>query len=135
MLEHRQAPLIPRRKFYTRLSVYGLISIGSMTLSVLFGMAGYRYYEGFGVVDSFANASMILSGMGPLDPIKTAGGRVFVGFYSLFSGVFLLTTVGFFLMPIIHRLLHKFHVEGTSLKPGIKPPELKPPEGKPPFQG
>jgi hypothetical protein len=135
MLEHRHAPLLPRQKFYTRLGVYALISLGATAVSVAIGMIGYRYFENFGLVDSFANATMILSGMGPLDPIKTQGGRVFVGFYSLFSGVFLLTTIGFFLMPIIHRLLHKFHVEGSpSAKADPKTPEAKPPTAGPPVQ-
>jgi len=75
------------------------------------GMLGYHFFEGLGWVDAYTNAAMILSGMGPLDPIKSVGGRLFVGTYSLFSGVVFLTTVGFFLMPILHRLLHKLHVE------------------------
>jgi len=116
LFESRQAPLLPRQKFYSRVIAYGLISLAGLTASVLIGMFGYHYFEGFGLVDSFTNAAMILSGMGPLDPIKTVGGRVFVGFYSLFSGVILLTTIGFFLMPIIHRLLHKFHVESARAR-------------------
>lgn len=133
MLEHRHAPLLPRRKFLSRVGAYALISLGAMAVSVAIGMVGYRYYEGFGLVDSFANASMILSGMGPLDPIKTANGRIFVGIYSLYSGVFLLTTIGFFLMPIIHRTLHKFHFEGT-VKAAATPPAVPPPDVKPPAQ-
>ncbi|MSU69713.1 MAG: hypothetical protein EXS39_02840 [Opitutaceae bacterium] len=56
---------------------------------------------------------MILSGMGPLDPIKTPAGRLFAGTYSLFSGVVFLTTVGVFLVPVLHRLLHKFHLNSA----------------------
>ena len=66
-------------------------------------------------LDAFANAAMILSGMGPLDPLKTAGGKLFAGFYALFSGVAFLTTVGILLAPVVHRALHKFHLEERSL--------------------
>ncbi|MEO8865722.1 MAG: hypothetical protein ABI420_11900 [Opitutaceae bacterium] len=61
---------------------------------------------------------MILSGMRPLDPITTTAGRLFAGKYALFSVVAFLTTVGFFLMPILHRLLHKFHLEFGKARNG-----------------
>lgn len=77
-------------------------------------MAGYHFYEGMGWVDSYVNATMILAGMGPVDPLKTTGGRIFAGTYALFSGVAFLTTVGYFLMPVLHRLLHKLHLESNK---------------------
>ncbi|HWA09367.1 MAG TPA: hypothetical protein VG838_07960 [Opitutaceae bacterium] len=113
MYESRQAPLLPRPAFYARLRWHALL--GGLVLAACLGvgMAGYHLFEGLGWVDAFVNASMILSGMGPLDPIKSTGGKIFAGAYSLFSGVVFLTTVGFFLLPIIHRFLHKFHLEST----------------------
>jgi hypothetical protein len=57
------------------------------------------------------NASMILGGMGPVDPITSTAGKLFASFYALFSGVLLLTSVGILLTPIAHRLLHKLHLE------------------------
>jgi hypothetical protein len=90
--------------------------IGALVLAGCLGLgvAGYHLLEGLGWVDSYVNAAMILSGMGPLDPIKTTAGKLFAGSYSLFSGVVFLTTVGFFLLPILHRLLHKFHLESGN---------------------
>jgi hypothetical protein len=114
MYEPRHAPLLPRRRFYARLGNHVLISFGTLALSLGLGMGGYHFLEHLGWVDSYVNASMILSGMGPLDPIKTTVGKLFVGTYSLFSGVVFLTTVGFFLMPVIHRLLHKFHLRDVE---------------------
>jgi hypothetical protein len=114
MYETRQAPLLSRQRFYSRLSWHALISFGTLAVSLVIGMAGYHFLERLGWVDSYANASMILSGMGPLDPIKTTAGKLFAGTYALFSGVVFLTTVGFLLMPIIHRLLHKFHLQGRD---------------------
>ena len=114
MYEPRHAPLLPRPAFYARLRQHVLLGVGILAVCLGIGMLGYRLCEGLGWLDAFANASMILSGMGPLDPIKTAAGKLFVGTYSLFSGVVFLTTVGFFLMPIIHRLLHKFHLRDSA---------------------
>jgi hypothetical protein len=114
MYEPRHVPLLPRRRFYARLGNHALISLGTLALSLGLGMGGYHFLERLGWVDSYVNASMILSGMGPLDPIKTTAGKLFVGTYSLFSGVVFLTTVGFFLMPVIHRLLHKFHLRDVE---------------------
>jgi hypothetical protein len=116
MYESRHSPLLPRRKFYARLRWHGLFALATLGACVGIGMAGYHYFEDLGWVDSYVNATMILSGMGPLDPIKTTGGRIFAGSYALFSGVAFLTTVGFFLMPVLHRLLHKLHLESGKTK-------------------
>lgn len=80
-------------------------------MSLLIGMVGYHCFEKLPWVDSFANASMILSGMGPLGEMKTTGGKIFAGCYALFSGVAFLTSVGVVFAPIYHRFLHKFHLE------------------------
>ncbi|MEI6861964.1 MAG: hypothetical protein WCL04_06905, partial [Verrucomicrobiota bacterium] len=84
--------------------------LGCLTI----GMAGYHWLESQSWVDAFANAAMILSGMGPLDPLKTTAGKLFAGCYAIFSGVAFLTTVGFFLAPIAHRVLHKFHLDSQK---------------------
>ena len=115
-LERRTHPLAPRSVFARRLALSVLVSSAVVALSLAAGMAGYHWLEHLGWVDSFANASMILSGMGPLDPIRTTAGKLFAGVYALFSGVAFLTTVGFFLMPVLHRLLHTFHLESGRPK-------------------
>lgn len=111
MYEQRSEKLLPRRKFYARVVLHGVVGLVTLAVCVGVGMVGYHAFEGMGWLDSYTNATMILSGMGPLDPIKTPGGRIFAGTYALFSGVAFLTTVGFFLLPTLHRLLHKFHLE------------------------
>jgi len=73
-------------------------------------MIGYRSCEGMEWIDAFANASMILSGMGPLEPLKTWGGKLFAGCYALYSGLALIVATGVILAPVLHRVLHNFHV-------------------------
>lgn len=74
-------------------------------------MLGYRYFEGMEWIDAFANASMILSGMGPLTPLETSNGKLFAGLYALYSGLALILATGILLAPVVHRLLHQFHLE------------------------
>jgi hypothetical protein len=86
-----------------------------MTLLLVFclsiGIIGYHYSAGIAWIDSLHNASMILSGMGPVVEIKTNSGKLFSSFYALFSGVAFITNIGLLLTPIIHRFFHKMHIE------------------------
>jgi hypothetical protein len=74
-------------------------------------MAGYRGIEGMSWPDAFVNAAMILSGMGPMGELKTTGGKIFAGCYALFSGLALIVIVGITFTPVVHRALHRFHLE------------------------
>ena len=62
-------------------------------------------------LDAFHNASMILSGMGPVVEIKTVGGKWFSSFYAIFSGVAFITNIGIVLAPLAHRFFHILHLE------------------------
>jgi hypothetical protein len=67
--------------------------------------------EGLPWLDAFLNAAMILGGMGPVAPLQTPAGKLFAGLYALFSGMLLLVAVGVLLLPVLHRLLHTFHLD------------------------
>ena len=114
MYEHRSKPLLPRREFYKRLARSFGLGLGLVVSALLIGMAGYHVFENMGWIDSFANASMILSGMGPLGELKTDTGKIFAGCYALFSGVAFLTSIGVVFAPVFHRFLHKFHLEASG---------------------
>jgi hypothetical protein len=62
-------------------------------------------------IDAYVNASMILSGMGPVTELKTTAGKLFAGSYALYSGLALILATGVIFAPVVHRLLHKFHLE------------------------
>src|ERR1700753_3890321 len=103
MYENRFTPLLPRPKFYHRLARsagLGLTVVGS---SLLIGMAGHPVFGHLRGVGFLADASMILSGMGPLGELKTDGGKIFAGCYALFSGVAFLTSFALIFAPVFHR--------------------------------
>jgi hypothetical protein len=82
-----------------------------MTACLLIGIAGYHYIAGADWIDSLHNASMILSGMGPVIEIDNTGGKLFSSAYALFSGIVFITNVGIILAPAIHRIFHRLHLE------------------------
>ena len=111
MYEHRTEPLLPRALFLRRLLRHGLIGAVVIVCSLAVGILGYRFAAGLSWIDSLLNASMILGGMGPVNPLTTAAAKLFASFYALFAGIAFLATVGIFAAPIAHRTLHRLHLE------------------------
>ncbi len=113
-MHRKHAPLPPIRVFITQIIrnlMVGLVIIG---ISLGLGMMGYGYFEKMNGVDAFLNASMILTGMGPPATLHTDSGKIFAGFYALFSGVIFLVVIAVILAPVFHRFLHKFHLKDTN---------------------
>jgi len=106
--------LLPTRRFVLRLLGHLLVGIVLLLLALGAGVAGYHYYEGLDWLDALLNASMILGGMGPVDTIQTANGKVFASVYALFSGLFVLAVAGLMIAPAAHRVLHRFHMDDES---------------------
>ena len=104
-------PLPPRPQFLRRLIQSALAGLGVVVGSLAVGMLGYHGLEGLPWLDAFLNASMILAGMGPVDTLRTTGGKLFAGCYAIYSGIALLTSVGLMFAPLVHRFLHRFHLE------------------------
>jgi len=119
--ERRHEPLLPARKFARRVVRYvcfaGLLVVGSLG----FGVLGYHVWGGLAWLDALVNASMILTGMGPVDPITSVSGKLFTSLYALFSGVAFLTIVAVLFAPVAHRFLHRFHLELGDGPAGTKP--------------
>ena len=112
--ERSHEPLASSTRFSSRLLTNGLWALGIVVVALAVGMTGYIGFEGMGVIDAFANAAMILSGMGPLTPLLTDGGKIFAGLYAIASGLLIFGIAGLVLAPVYHRLLHTFHVKDSS---------------------
>lgn len=82
-----------------------------VAVSLLAGTLGYHLIAGLGWIDALLNASMILTGMGPVDPMKDTASKLFASAYALFSGVVFLSAVAILLSPILHRIVHAFHID------------------------
>jgi hypothetical protein len=111
MFENKKDPLLPVKAFYKRTLWHLLISLSILLVCLIIGIAGYHYTAGVSWLDAFHNASMILSGMGPVIEIESSGGKWFSSIYALFSGVVFITNIGLILAPAAHRIFHILHLE------------------------
>lgn len=109
--ERSTEPLAPLAQFLRRVARSWLAALGIFAASLGVGVWGYRHFEGLSGRDAFLNASMLLSGMGPVHAPQTDAGKIFAGCYALFSGLAFAAVLGFMISPIAHRLLHKFHLD------------------------
>jgi hypothetical protein len=99
-------------RFLVALGLSGILIAVSLGLGIL----GYHYIADFGWVDSILNASMILTGMGPVGTLTTTSAKLFASAYAIFSGVVFISATGILLAPIFHRVLHQFHIDEKDLK-------------------
>lgn len=110
-LEHKNQKILPLKAFVVRQMNYLLFAGFLILFSIGIGVAGYSYFGGLGIIDSFHMASMILTGMGPVQEMKTESAKIFSSIYALYSGIAFLSIAAISFAPIIHRLLHIIHVE------------------------
>jgi hypothetical protein len=115
--EHWNQPLLSAPKFFLRFLSCTIVGLIFIVTALAIGMLGYHGFEGMSWLDAFTNAAMTLSDMGLTSPIRTVSGKIFSGIYALLSGLFFLSVFTVMIAPIVHRFMHKFHLQtGDSTK-------------------
>ena len=109
MYEHHKEPVLPRGQFLRRVTLHGGVSALIILLSLGIGSAGYHVFGGLPWIDALLNASMILTGMGPVDTLTTEAAKLFASLYALYSGIVFLAATGVLVAPFLHRVLHRMH--------------------------
>ena len=114
LTQHRLAPM---SVFVRRLTSHVAMSTALIGGSLFFGMAGFHHLEKLPWLDSFLNAAACLGGWGAVYQPKTDGGKLFAGCYALYSGLIFLVAAGTVMAPVVHRLLHRFHLQDQGRDP------------------
>jgi hypothetical protein len=114
--ESSSEPLASRMRFLSRLAASVVMAGAVIAVSLLGGMLGYHHFEAMSWTDAYVNAAMILSGMGPVGQLNTTAGKIFAGSYALYSGLVIIVATGIILAPVVHRVLHQFHLDDDDDK-------------------
>jgi len=109
--EHKSQPLASKKVYYKRILINLFKTIAILGVSLLIGILGYKFLGPMNWIDALHNASMILSGMGPVITIQTNAGKLFSSFYAIFSGVVFITSIGVLIAPSAHRFFHSMNLE------------------------
>jgi hypothetical protein len=109
--EHHREPVLDTGRFLRRVRRHGTMGVVLVVFSLGLGTLGYHVFGQLAWIDAFLNASMILTGMGPVDPMRTPEAKLFASFYALYSGIVFVSTAAILLAPFVHRMLHRFHAE------------------------
>jgi hypothetical protein len=117
MYEPRHVPLAPVNLFLRRVAQNAGIALLVVGGSLILGMWGYWYFESLTWLDAFLNAAMLLGGMGPVETPLTRGGKLFAGIYALYAGMVVLVAASILVAPLMHRYMHRFHLESRRENP------------------
>src|SRR5436190_742484 len=116
MFEHKNEKLVPLPTFLRRMAISLGLTLAVLSVALGIGVAGYHGIAGLSRIDAILNASMILTGMGPVNTMTTTASKLFASGYAIFSGVVFLSSIGLVLAPVFHRFLHKFHLDDSPSK-------------------
>ena len=109
--ENKSQPLASPSVYHKRVLINFLKTICILAASLLIGILGYKFLAPMSWIDALHNASMILSGMGPVVTIQTNAGKLFSSFYAIFSGVVFISSIGVLIAPSAHRFFHSMNLE------------------------
>ena len=112
--EHVSEPVARMPHFLRRQLRSVGVGLVLVFVALLAGMVGYHQLFRLSWVDSYVNAAMILSGMGPMAAPDTDAGKIFAGTYALFSGIAVLAIAGVIAAPLVHRFLHRMHADADE---------------------
>lgn len=110
MYETRHSPLISRAQFHRRLIAHLLVALGVLVLSLAIGVAGHMYFDDMGLVSAVVASTTLMSGLGLSILPDSVSGQLFASLYGIFCGYIYVATSGIIIAPLLHRMLHKFHM-------------------------
>jgi hypothetical protein len=111
MFESKKQRVISGRDFLARQIRFSIYSMLLVAFSLFIGVLGYMTTEGLSFMDALLNASMILTGMGPVSAMTSDTSKLFASFYALYSGIAFLTVMALIIAPVAHRFMHKHHLD------------------------
>lgn len=109
--ERRHQPLISGARFVRRMMMFALMALALDATLVVFGTLGFHEAEHLDWINAALNAALIITGNGPARPATTFSGKLFELSFAVIGGIGFIVVVTVILAPVVHRVLHAFHIE------------------------
>ncbi|WP_226818512.1 hypothetical protein HHS34_007120 [Acidithiobacillus montserratensis] len=103
-----------RSEFFWHQLRYTAVGLGFMAGSLGMGVLGYHFLGHINWINSLLNASMILSGMGPVSSMHGTLAKLFASAFALYSGIVYLAVSAVLLYPIVMRLMKILHLQALN---------------------
>ena len=110
VFEKKTDQLISINAFYKRQILFFCYAFSLLIFSLTIGVLGYKYIAHLNWIDALLNASMLLGGMGPVDPLNSDAAKLFASFYAIYSGLIAIASFSLLAAPLFHRIFHHFHL-------------------------
>lgn len=101
--------------FLARLGKFAAFAAGFLVVTLGLGILGYRHLAGLSWIDALYNAAMILTGMGPVDPMPSDAAKLFGSLYAILGGAVYPAMTAIVLYPLLHRMLVSLHLGALAL--------------------
>ena len=118
MFKRKSEPVATRAEFVKRMLGCFALAYVVITAALGAGVAGYHWIADLPWIDAVLNASMILGGMGPVDRLDTTPAKLFAAAYAIFCGLVFISVLAIILAPVVHRILHRFHLDERDIESG-----------------
>ncbi|MDX1296789.1 MAG: hypothetical protein R3260_00900 [Pseudomonas sp.] len=111
MYESKSSPLIDKRAFRRRMSLHVLAAFALVVITLVLGVAGHVYFDDMPLDAALVASVTLTSGLGLSVIPESTSGKLFTSLFGIFSGYVYIATSTIVIAPILHRLLHKFHLD------------------------
>lgn len=111
MYEHKDKPLLPRKQFHVRMLNHFLLALILVALSLSIGVVGHMYFDKMSFGKAVVASTTLMSGLGLSVLPESTHGQLFASLYGILCGYVYIATSSIIIAPVLHRILHKFHLD------------------------
>lgn len=111
MFEHYRQPLLIFPLFIRRIIICSLLSFSLLAITIIIGSFIFHYSEKWSWIDAFLNAILLMTGCGFNKALMMPMAKIYASFYILISTIIYYSVLILFFAPLVHRLMHSFHLE------------------------
>lgn len=111
MYETKKQKVLSNRDFVWRLLWHVIVALLLIIFTLVVGAIGHIVFEDVDFHHAFLNTALIVGGIGTTVVPQSVAGQLFFSLFGMFVGLLFAAVVGVVLAPLIHRIVHRMHID------------------------